>query len=207
MVAKWMFYIREILVKKNNCNMKIQTALIILIMLLATFSCKDDCKPNSVGSAEKLSKLGLSALFPYKGDEKLKFLKNGIDTVLFNSIGFVDGYNYITSQTDCPYQIPLQYKSMTFIDSISSNKFQLINYRNSYYGNDFILKLNNQNVFNDAYISFLLLDPPYKSVTINNRKYDTLTYVENNNNYAYYKTFTTGMVKFKIDNDVFELLQ
>ncbi len=68
-----MFYISEILVKKNNCNMKIQTALIILIMLLATFSCKDDCKPNSVGSAEKLSKLGLSALFPYKGDENLNF--------------------------------------------------------------------------------------------------------------------------------------
>lgn len=96
---------------------------------------------------------------------------------------------------------------MTFIDSIGSNRFQLINYRNTFYGNDFMVKVNNQILFNDASISFILLDPPYKSVTINNRKYDTLTYVENNNNYAYYKTYTTGMVKFKIDNNVFELLQ
>jgi hypothetical protein len=134
-------------------------------------------------------------------------LKNGTDTVIFSNTGFIDGYNYVTSQTDCPYQIKLQYKSMTFIDSIGNNKFQLVNYISSGYYNYFALFLNNNNVFNDASISFILLDPPYKSVTIDNRKYDTLTYVENNNNYAYYKTYTTGMVKFKIDNNIFELLQ
>jgi hypothetical protein len=189
--------------------MKTQTALIIsiIIVLLAILSCKDDCNPNSVGSEEKLSSQRVLTLFPYEGDEKLRFLKNGTDTVIFSNTGFVDGYNYVTSQTDCPYQIKLQYKSMTFIDSVGNNKFQLVNYRNTFYGNDFMLKLNNQILFNDASISFILLDPPYKSVTINNRKYDTLTYVENNSSYAYYKTYTTGMVKFKIDNNVFELLQ
>lgn len=187
--------------------MKIQTALIILIMLLATFSCKDDCKPNSVGSAEKLAKDDINALFPYKGNEKLTFLKNGKDTVIFSNIGFADGYNYMTSQTDCPYQIPLQYKSLTFIDSIGNNRFQLVNYRNTFYGNDFMLKLNNQYLYQGTTNSFIVLYEPYKSVTINNKKYDTLTYVENNSSYAFYKTYTTGMVKFKIDNDVFELLQ
>jgi hypothetical protein len=187
--------------------MKTQTALVIPIILLTILSCKDDCNPNSVGSEEKLSSQRVLTLFPYEGDEKLRFLKNGTDTVIFSNTGFIDGYNYVTSQTDCPYQIKLQYKSMTFIDSIGNNKFQLVNYISSGYYNYFALFLNNNNVFNDASISFILLDPPYKSVTIDNRKYDTLTYVENNNNYAYYKTYTTGMVKFKIDNNIFELLQ
>ena len=187
--------------------MKTQTALIIPIILLTILSCKDDCNPKVIGSPENLDKIDLAALFPYKGDEKLTFLKNGKDTVIFNNLGLTEGYKYITSQTDCPYQIPLQYRSMTFIDSISNNRFQIVNYVSSSYYKYFSLLINNYNLFNYASISFILLDPPYKSVTINNRKYDTLTYVENNNNYAYYKTYTTGMVKFKIDNNVFELLQ
>jgi hypothetical protein len=95
---------------------------------------------------------------------------------------------------------------MTFIDSISNNRFQIVNYVSSSYYKYFSLLINNYNLFNDASISFILLYPPYKSVTINNIKYDTLTYVEDNNNYAYYKTYTTGMVKFKTDNNVFELI-
>ena len=69
-----------------------------------------------------------------------------------------------------------------------------------------MLKLNNQYLYQGTTNSFIVLYEPYKSVTINNRKYDTLTYVENNSSYAYYKTYTTGMVKFKIDNNVFELV-
>lgn len=186
--------------------MKTQTALIIPIILLAILSCKDDCNPNSVGQPKTLAKDDINALFPYKENEKLTFLKNGKDTVTFNSLGIVDGYKYITSQTDCPYQIPLQYKSMTFIDSIGNNRFQLVNYISTGYYYFFQLGINNNIIYDDGSTSFIIHNPPYKSVTINNRKYDTLTYAENNNNYAYYKTYTTGMVKFKIDNNVFELL-
>jgi hypothetical protein len=182
------------------------TLLTIAAIIICFISCKDDCNPNKVGSEEKLSSQRVLILFPYNGKEKLRFLKDGKDTVIFSNLGIVNGYNYITSQTDCPYQVPLQYKSMTFIDSISNNKFQLVNYISSDKYNYFSLFINNHNIFNDASISFILLDPPYKSVIINNIKYDTLTYVEKNSNYAYYKTYTTGMVKFKTDSNVFELI-
>lgn len=187
--------------------MKKQITLLTIATIISSFiSCKDDCKPNTIGNAEKLSKIDLAALFPYKGNEKLKFLKNGKDTVIFSSSGFDDGYNYITSQTDCPYQIPLQYKSMTFIDSISNYKFQIVNYISTGYYYFFRLGINNNIIYDDGSTSFIILNPPYKSLTINNIKYDTLTYVEKNSNYAYYKTYTTGMVKFKTDNNVFELI-
>jgi hypothetical protein len=182
------------------------TLLTIAAIILSIISCKDDCKPNTVGSEQKLSTQRILTLFPYKGDEKLKFLKNGTDTVIFHNLGFVNGHNYTTSQTDCPYQIPHQYKSMTFIDSAGNNSFQLLNYVSSGFYNYFALSLNNIIIFNDASISFILLDPPYNSVVIDRKKYDTLTYVSYNNSYAYYKTYSTGMIKFKIDSNIFELI-
>jgi hypothetical protein len=67
------------------------TLLTIAAILMYFISCKDDCKPNAIGSPENLDKIDLAALFPYKGDEKLKFLKNGKDTVIFNNLGLTEG--------------------------------------------------------------------------------------------------------------------
>jgi hypothetical protein len=187
--------------------MKIQTALIIIFSIILLPRCTPDCEKNAMGSPQNLPKTYFGALFPYKGDEKLKFLKNGKDTVIFYNLGFTDGYNYITSQTDCPTKIPLQYKTMTFIDSIGNNYFKMANYESSNYYTEFMVIINDKILFQDEISEFIILTAPYISLDIGKNHYDTLTYSSNNDNYFYYKTYTTGMVKFKIDNDVFELLQ
>ena len=187
--------------------MKTQTALIIIFSIILLPRCTPDCEKNAMGSPQNLPKTYFGALFPYKGDEKLKFLKNGKDTVIFYNLGFTDGYNYITSQTDCPTKIPLQYKTMTFIDSIGNNYFKMANYESSNYYTEFMVIINDKILFQDEISEFIILTAPYISLDIGKNHYDTLTYSSNNDNYFYYKTYTTGMVKFKIDNDVFELLQ
>lgn len=187
--------------------MKIQTALIIIFSIILLPRCTPDCEKNAMGSPQNLPKAYFGALFPYKGDEKLKFLKNGKDTLIFYNLGFTDGYNYITSQTDCPTRIPLQYKTMTFIDSIGNNYFKMVNYESSNYYTEFMVIINDKILFQDEISEFIILTAPYISLDIGKNHYDTLTYSSNNDNYFYYKTYTTGMVKFKIHNDVFELLQ
>lgn len=187
--------------------MKKQTALIIIFSIILLPRCTPDCEKNAMGSPQNLPKTYFSALFPYKGDEKLKFLKNGKDTVIFYNLGFTDGYNYITSQTDCPTKIPLQYKTMTFIDSLEGNYFKLFYYVTEISNVIFSVSVNGKNLYNENFFDFIILIPPYISLDIATNHYDTLTYSSKNGNYFYYKTYRIGMIKFKIDSNVFELLQ
>jgi hypothetical protein len=83
----------------------------------------------------------------------------------------------------------------------------MANYESSNYYTEFMVIINDKILFQDEISEFIILTAPYISLDIGKNHYDTLTYSSNNDNYFYYKTYTTGMVKFKIDNDVFELLQ
>jgi len=188
--------------------MKHQIILLkIVTIILNIVCCKPDCKEGGTRYAEDLYKPDFTALFPYNGKQDLNFLKNGKDTITFYNLGFEDGYNYTYTDEDCTRKVPLQYKKIKFTDSLSGTSFELLNFINENFTTRFSLKLNEKVLFEDGTSGFILLWPPYTSIDIGKNHYDTLVYNYNKDgDYFYYKTYKMGMIKFKINNDVFELI-
>lgn len=183
------------------------TLLTITAFTLCITNCTPNCKEGGIAPAEELYKPDFVALFPYEGNQNLDFIKNRKDTITFYNLGFEDGFNYSYTQEDCTRKVPLQYKKLKFIDSISGTTIELLNFINENYTTRFSLKLNEKVLFENGTSGFILLWPPYTSIDIGKNHYDTLVYNSNNEgDYFYFKTYKTGMIKFKINNDVFELI-
>jgi hypothetical protein len=183
------------------------TLLIIATIILNVVCCKPDCKEGGTRYAEDLYKPYFAALFPYAVKQDIRFLKNGTDTILFYNQGYESGYNYTFTQEDCPQKVPLEFKKLLFYDSLEGNTFYLYNYKNESFYSKFTVNINNKNIYDGGVGDIIILSTPYNSVKIGQNQYDTLSYIINNDgDYFYYKTYKTGMIKFKINNDVFELI-
>ena len=174
---------------------------LFLFFLSFFFGCKRECKENTQ-SAYTISKTNLDAIIPYKGDEKLNFLKNGLDTVSFYGQGIKTLYQYTSTQDDCPTKIPLENKYLIFMDSVNGDNFLLQLYINSVFYTNFLIKINNSIVSSGADI----IDAPRDSVNIIGVQYKNIVYLENTNYFFYYQFAQKGMIKFKSGNDIFELI-
>lgn len=180
----------------------------IYYLILITFiisSCKQECK-NDTQPVKTVYKPDVISVIPYNGNERLKFLRNGSDTIVFYGQGIKSEYQYSTTQDDCPSKIPLENKYIVFFDSVYSNSFISQVYVNNLGNSNCLIKTNNNIIYNgDAYY-FTNLFPPFTSIEINNIKYDSLTYKEKGSDYFYFKINTKGMLKFKSGSDIFELI-
>lgn len=119
-----------------------KTYYLLLFFLSIILGCKRNCKENTQ-SAYTISKTNLNAILPYKGDEKINFLKNGIDTVSFYGQGIKTVYQFTSTQEDCPTKIPLENKYLIFMDSVNGDNFILQLYINSAFYTNFLIKINN----------------------------------------------------------------
>ena len=182
--------------------------LTIVTIILNVVCCKPECKKDGIAPTEALPKRYFNALFPYGDNQNLNYLKNGKDTVIFYGQGYKSGYNYTFTQEDCTRKIPLEFKSLMFYDSLGHNFFNLYNYENEYLHTNFRLIFNDINVYDDNVSDFIGLIEPYISLKVNGITYDSLKYFENETktHFFYFKTYKMGMIKFKINNDVFELI-
>jgi hypothetical protein len=62
-------------------------------------------------------------------------------------------------------------------------------------------------IFEENVGDYIVLTPPYISLKIGNIQYDTLVYKINDiGDYLYYKTIRYGLIKFKTNNNTFELI-
>ncbi len=178
-----------------------KTYYLLLFFLSIIIGCKKDCKENTQ-SAYTISSTNLNAILPYKGDEKINFLKNGVDTVSFYGQGKITIYQFTSTQEDCPTKIPLENKYLIFIDSVNGDSFLLQLYINSVFNTNFLIKINNSIVGYGTEI----LDAPRDSVNINGVQYKNIVFVENVNKFFYYQFAQKGMIKFKSNDDIFELI-
>lgn len=69
-----------------------------------------------------------------------------------------------------------------------------------------LVKINNKITYDGHINGIDNLHAPYTSLVINSIKYDTLAYKESGAFYFYFKPYKKGMLKFKSDNDIFELI-
>jgi hypothetical protein len=177
----------------------------LILITVVISSCKQECK-ETINSAMLVDKIDFNCIVPYNGYEKLKFLRNNTDTVIFYGQGIRSEYQYTTTQDDCPSKIPLENKYLIFVDSVFNNSFVLQLYVNYQAGTYCKVIINNKTIYNGYTSGIISLSIPYISLNVLGVKYDSLSYLNSSDNYFYYKKCTLGMLKFKSNNDIFELI-
>ena len=105
-------------------------------------SCKQECK-ETTNPAIPVDKIDFSCIIPYKGYERLKFLRNNTDTVIFYGQGIKSAYQFTSTQDDCPSKIPLENKYLIFLDSVYNNSFLVQMYITNTFSNCCLFKINN----------------------------------------------------------------
>ncbi len=175
----------------------------LFILSFIIVACKRDCT-QTTKEPETIDKNVIAHILVYKGNEKLRFLKNGIDTVFFYGQGTRTEFQYTSAQEEtCPDKIPLENKYLVFLDSINRDNFLIQLNLNSEFSNCCLFKINDKILYNG---DFSIITKPYQSIDVLGTKYDSISYKEKQNNYLYYKTNSVGMLKFKTENDIFELI-
>ena len=175
----------------------------LFFLMLIFIACKRDCteatkNPETIGLSDE------KAILTYNGNEKLLFLKNNIDTITFIGQGIKTEYQYTTTQEDCPEKIPLENKYIVFVDTLQNNNFLLQLYISSQHYNNCIIKINNIIITNG--LSNNIIDAPRKTINILGVDYNYVVNIQNGNNEFWFQVAQKGLVKFKIDNDLFEII-
>ena len=175
-------------------------------MLILLISNCNKCE-ETTKSPSRVDPSDIPILFPYNGKDKVKFLKNKTDTVVFHKMDLVTSYSYTTTQSDCPTKIPLEQKYLTFIDSIGGNSFTLFYFKNESLNSRFRIILNNLTIADEYPNQFIMPYPPIKFTTILGVKYDTIsTWTDMSKDSITYKTLRYGVLKFTTNNNIFELI-
>jgi len=181
--------------------------LTIVTIILNVVCCKPDCKEGGIDPVEDLPEDFKGYLFPYGEIQNLKFLKNGKDTIVFYNQGYKSGYNYTFTQEDCTRKVPLEFKSLMFHDSLEGHNILLYYFLNQNFYEQYTITIDERIMFDGHPVEIVHKTPPYISIDINNIHYDTLAYKTNEyGDYLYYKTIQYGLLKFKINNNIFELI-
>jgi len=182
--------------------MMLQYCIICSLLLFACNKCEETTK-----SPSRVDQSDIPILFPYNRKDKVKFLKNKTDTVIFYKTDLVTTYSYTTTQEDCPSRIPLEQKYLTFIDSVEGNSFMLFNYVNASSSDHFRIIINNMTIADGYTNQFIMPYPPFKSTTILGLKYDTTsTWSNMANDSVTYKTLRYGVLRFTSNKNIFELI-
>ncbi|MCX6185842.1 MAG: hypothetical protein NTU43_02445 [Bacteroidetes bacterium] len=178
----------------------------LFILTLIFVSCKRDCT-QITDSIQTVSKYDLDLLFPYNGIDKLRFLKNKTDTLVFYKKNMITSYSYTTTQDECPSKIPLEQKYLVFIDSIQGNNFTLFNYVNSAFNICFRIIINNKTISDGSTIDYIMPYPPVRSLIVLGMKYDTISRWQNHfNDSAFFKAQNGGLISFTDKGNTFELM-
>jgi hypothetical protein len=186
----------------NAKLMMLQYCIICSLLLFACNKCEETTK-----SPSRVDQSDIPILFPYNGRDKVKFLKNKTDTVIFYKTDLVTTYNYTTTQEDCPSKIPLEQKYLNFIDSVEGNNFTLFYFVDESLYSSFRIIINNQTIADGSPNQFIMPYPPIKSTTILGLKYDTTsTWCNMANDSVTYKTLRYGVLRFTSNKNTFELI-
>lgn len=185
--------------------MKIKTFTHLLLIITTLFYGCSKCE-EVTGRTEIVNPSEIAKLFPYLEYEKITFLKNRKDTIIFQNLGLQTTYNYTNTQTDCPEKTPLEQKYMQFIDSAYGNSFYLINYRTAALNYLFNVTINNETVANSEVIDFRIHEPIISTIILG-KKYDSISVWKNQKlDSVMFKTIKGGVLKFTSNGNLFELI-
>ena len=184
--------------------MKKQLYLTLLSLLLTLFisSCKK-C-PDNNGNTYNVNQADLPYIIPYNDTSKVRFLKNGTDTLTFTSQGLQNTYISQTVPDDgCSHTDKLQQYSLK-MKCNESEFFEIIldNYI-TFNMNDYVF----EKMFGQKYYvgSSNLKRTLIQSININNISYDSVQQINAGNNYFIVKP-KYGIIKINT-NDTYEIIK
>ncbi len=193
-------------------NKQLCLAAVILICVLLWSSCKK-CS-DGTGNTYNVDQAELPYIIPYSDTSKVRFLKNGIDTLTFISQGLKNTYISQNvpgdgcSQTDKLQQFSLKMKcnESEFFEiingPISSDNEISIQINNTIFDNIFFVKNNlyDQNkTLKNVFIN---------NITIANTSYDSLTKISLKDTTTYFLfKGKIGMLKYRLNNNIYELIK
>ena len=182
-------------------NKQLCLTAVILISVLLWSSCKKCSDSN--GNTYNVDQADLPYIIPYTDSSKVRFLKNGIDTLTFISQGLKNTYISQNvpgdgcSQTDKLQQFSLKMKC-------SENEFfeitEKADLKISYY-------LNNQEIYNEVYTTFYsygnLSTEFLDSILINGYKYDSVYKIKNSYGSYIILKEKLGLLQYKSNNNIY----
>ncbi|MCX6187547.1 MAG: hypothetical protein NTU43_11235 [Bacteroidetes bacterium] len=180
--------------------MKKQFYLTTLLLLILFISNCDKCPDSGSGNTHNVYPPDIPIIFPYNDTSRVRFLKNGTDTIIFISQGLKSTYikngvaNGNCAGTDRLQQISLK------MEKDGNESFEIIETSNS--DNEILINVNN--LFFGYYSSGQLASfypLPLKSYLINSVKYDSvkiLTKVGSNDTIIFKPKI--GVLKIKSNN-------
>ena len=193
-------------------NKQLCLTAVILISVLLWSSCKKCSDSN--GNTYNVDQADLPYIIPYTDSSKVRFLKNGIDTLTFISQGLKNTYISQNvpgdgcSQTDKLQQFSLKMKcnESEFFEiingPISSDNEISIQINNTIFDNIFFVKNNlyDQNkTLKNVFIN---------NITIANTSYDSLTKISLKDTTTYFLfKGKIGMLKYRLNNNIYELIK
>lgn len=186
-------------------NKQLCLTTVILISVLLWSSCKK-CS-DGTGNTYNVDQADLPYIIPYTDSSKVRFLKNGTDTLTFTSQGLKQTYISQTVPDDgCSHTDRLQ--QLSLIMKCNESEFFEIKVKNEVI--NYIYLTCNNYTFNKMfgqkfYASGSLTRTFVKSVVINNVSYDSVQQI-NDKGYYFIVKPKLGILKIST-NDSYELIK
>ena len=183
--------------------------LIYLALLTSIFyACSKDCENNN--KTFYIYSSDLPYIIPYSDSSKVRFLKNGIDTLTYISQGlketFADGYISNTQTGGCGTNSKYQRKSLKML-CLNSEFFQVTQYANNAGADKVKIEINNYSLDDRLTNQYISNYPPLLSCVANNIKYDSIAIFSLNEKDTFIFKPRIGIVKMKINNSLYEIIR
>lgn len=195
--------------------MKIKQKLKLLLSITTMFFIFKGCKPDEKcvdGNSYKYIDDYNYKVIPYKDHSLLTFIdKRTKDTLIFTGQGFQYGFGKYVVQGECPQTTNLQFRTLTLINNINSNKLSIENiFINPYSASRIQINyMNKSNIFLGGEIS---KPYAYDSLLIQGIKYYDVKYLKeafpNTPFLSIYYNLDYGILKLETNaGDTLELIK
>ena len=185
-------------------NKQLCLTSVMLISVLFWSSCKK-CS-DGTGNTYNVNQVDLPYIIPYTDSSKVRFLKNGTDTLTYTSQGLKQTYiSQNVPEDGCSHTDRLQQFSL----QMKCNEKE---YFETQLGGEYGTKVNvkfygAENFKEITKYDFIKYYPPALNYVVLNTKYDSITLLTTNYKDTLYFKPKFGYIYFKINNNIYQLIK
>ena len=172
----------------------------VLLLIILFYSSCTKCPDSSSGNTYNVSQEDLPYIIPYTDTSKVRFLKNGKDTLTFTSQGLKSTYTIEGfADGECAGKNKVQQVSlrMKYNDDEFFEITEKADSKISYY-------VNNQDMYDEIYTTFYsygnLSTEFLDSILINGYKYDSIYKIKNSYGSYIILKEKIGLLQYKLNN-------
>lgn len=189
--------------------------LIYITLLTSIFyTCNKDCENNN--KTFYVYSSDLPFIIPYTDTSRVKFIKNGTDTLTYISQGLKETYfeGYISNTQSGGCGTNAKYERYSLKMQNSNDEFFQITINSNHNGSDnVIININDKDIYEGLYgTNYYVYNPPYltgellNSIKINNTLYTNVNKISFSSKDYILAKGKLGIIKFSINDEIYELI-